>query len=186
MNEWVLHPAARTALDDILPCVDVATANESLYRSREVTYQLVSVVNQVINNVSNKNFPPQLQPLYYNQSGPLLPALCNPFNADTTDRACVTGEVDFKNATQVRENLSFFFFFFSCSTVMQPFSIQYRSYNISTDIVNIDNILLMFPILPYNLRDIANTQYHVLIPRFKILLLSVTSYFVGNLTTFLH
>ena len=106
MNEWVLHPSAHTALDDILPCVDVATANESLYRSREVTYQLVNVVNQVINSVSNKNFPPQLRPLYYNQSGPLVPALCNPYNQDTTDHTCRTGEVDFNNATQVCENLT--------------------------------------------------------------------------------
>nr|CAD1827782.1 unnamed protein product [Ananas comosus var. bracteatus] len=58
MDEWVTHPHAHTALDDILPCVDVATANESLYRGREVTFQLVNLVNQVIVNVSNGNFPP--------------------------------------------------------------------------------------------------------------------------------
>ncbi|XP_020265677.1 uncharacterized protein LOC109841191 [Asparagus officinalis] len=104
MNEWVQHPSAHTALDDILPCVDVATANESLIRSRQVTHQLVNIVNQVISNVSNRNFPPGAPLVYYNQSGPLLPTLCNPYNADATDHACRSGEVDFNNATQVWKN----------------------------------------------------------------------------------
>ncbi|KAG6530499.1 uncharacterized protein LOC122043365 [Zingiber officinale] len=101
MNEWVDHPYAHTALDDILPCVDVATANESLTRSREVTFQLVNVVNQVIANISNGNFPPQLKPLYFNQTGPLMPLLCNPYMLDLNNRPCFLGEVDFNNATQV-------------------------------------------------------------------------------------
>lgn len=102
MNEWVEHPHAHTALDDILPCVDVATAEESLNRSREVTSQLVNVVNQVITNVSNQNFPPQMKPLYYNQTGPLMPLLCNPYTPDLNSRPCFIGEVDFNNATQVK------------------------------------------------------------------------------------
>ncbi|KAF3788119.1 hypothetical protein EJ110_NYTH21675 [Nymphaea thermarum] len=101
MNEWVEHPTAKTALDHILPCVDVATANESLYQSRRVTYQMVNLVNQVVMNISNKNFPPALAPLYFNQSGPLMPALCNPFASDLSTRQCQAGEVDFNNATQV-------------------------------------------------------------------------------------
>ncbi|XP_073009937.1 uncharacterized protein [Typha latifolia] len=101
MNDWVNHPHAHTALDDILPCVDVATANESLYRSREVTFQLVNLVNQVITTVSNQNFPPNLTPLYYNQSGPLLPVLCNPYTSDMNNRPCISGEVNLNNATQV-------------------------------------------------------------------------------------
>ncbi|KAK6119449.1 hypothetical protein DH2020_046802 [Rehmannia glutinosa] len=36
MNQWVQHPMAHTALDDILPCVDNATAQETLTRSKEV------------------------------------------------------------------------------------------------------------------------------------------------------
>ncbi|XAR69409.1 hypothetical protein NMG60_11000974 [Bertholletia excelsa] len=100
MNQWVLNPTAHTALDDILPCVDNATAQETLLRSKEVTSQLVDVMNKVITNVSNRNFPPAL-PLYYNQSGPLLPLLCNPFHSNLTDRTCFAGEVDLNNATQV-------------------------------------------------------------------------------------
>lgn len=101
MKQWVQNPTAHTALDDILPCVDNATAQETLTKSKEVTSQLVSLMNTVITNISNINFPPNFGPLYFNQSGPLLPTLCNPFNPDLTDRACAPGEVDLSNATQV-------------------------------------------------------------------------------------
>ncbi|XP_073013239.1 uncharacterized protein [Typha latifolia] len=111
MDEWVNHPQEHTALDDILPCVDVSTANESLYRSREVTFQLVNLVNQVIVNVSNRNFPPSAAPLYYNQSGPLMPALCNPYKPDFSNRTCLSGEVDLNNAPQVWKS-------YECKTAM--------------------------------------------------------------------
>ncbi|KAI3454228.1 hypothetical protein Pfo_010891 [Paulownia fortunei] len=101
MNQWVQNPTAHTALDDILPCVDKATAQDTLTKSKEVTSQLVNLINTVISNVSNINFAPNFVPFYYNQSGPLLPSLCNPFNPDLTDRACTPGEVDLNNATQV-------------------------------------------------------------------------------------
>ena len=102
MDEWVQHPTAHTALDDVLPCVDNATAQETSSRTKDITYKLVSMVDQVVNNISNLNNPsPQLGPLYFNQSGPLLPVLCNPLNADHTDRKCALGEVELHNATQV-------------------------------------------------------------------------------------
>ncbi|CAN1287839.1 hypothetical protein LINPERPRIM_LOCUS19743 [Linum perenne] len=69
-------------------------------KSKEVTSQLAEVVNQVITNMSNINFSPNFKPLYINQSGPLVPILCNPFHADLTDRPCSPGEVDLNNATQ--------------------------------------------------------------------------------------
>ncbi|EAZ24962.1 hypothetical protein OsJ_08742 [Oryza sativa Japonica Group] len=109
MEEWVAHPTEHTALDDIIPCVEPATANESLYRSRQVTYQLVNLVNQVITNVSNGNFPPQTPFFYFNQSGPLMPTLCNPFTADLNNRTCTRGEVTLDNATRVWKN-------FECQT----------------------------------------------------------------------
>ncbi|XP_004501360.1 uncharacterized protein [Cicer arietinum] len=104
MNEWIQYPTANTALDDILPCVDKATAQETLLRSKEVTSELVNLVNQVITNVSNINFAPNFTPLYYNQSGPLMPLLCDPFHPDMTDRQCDSGEVNLSNATQVYGN----------------------------------------------------------------------------------
>lgn len=101
MNEYVQNPTTHTALDNIIPCVDNATAQETLIRSREVASQLVDVVNTVITNVSNINFAPSFVPMYFNQSGPLVPPLCNPFHHDLTDRPCSAGEVDMNNATQV-------------------------------------------------------------------------------------
>lgn len=101
MDEWVQNPTARTALDDILPCMDNATAQETLSKTKDVTRQLVTVVDNIIINVANKNFPPQAGIVFYNQSGPMLPVLCNPFNHDLTNRQCVAGEVDLNNATEV-------------------------------------------------------------------------------------
>ncbi|XVE63618.1 hypothetical protein DITRI_Ditri07aG0034000 [Diplodiscus trichospermus] len=104
MDEWVQNPTARTALDDILPCVDNATAKETLLRTKNVSYQLVNVVNGVIKNVANRNAPPALAPLYYNQSGPLVPVLCNPFHSNLTERKCVSGEVGLDNSSKVWKN----------------------------------------------------------------------------------
>ncbi|KAK8655029.1 hypothetical protein V6N13_107621 [Hibiscus sabdariffa] len=104
MDQWVQNPTAHTALDDILPCVDNATAQETLLRTKNVTHQLVNVVNSVMTNVFNRNFPPQLAPLYFNQSGPLLPALCNPFYSNLTNRQCAVGEVSLQNSSEVWRN----------------------------------------------------------------------------------
>lgn len=101
MDEWVENPKAHTALDDILPCVDNATAQETVSQSKDVTFQLVKMVNSIINNVSNINPPPFPGFLNYNQSGPLVPNLCNPLTANNTHRICQTGELDFSNATEV-------------------------------------------------------------------------------------
>lgn len=101
MDQWVQNPVAHTALDDILPCVDNATAQETLTKSKEVTSQLVTLANTVITNISNRNFPPNFGPFYFNQSGPSVPILCNPFNPDFTDRVCAAGEVSLSNATEV-------------------------------------------------------------------------------------
>lgn len=101
MDQWVQNPTAHTALDDILPCVDNATAQETLTRTKDVTFKIGAIVDRVISNVTNRNFPPNAAPLYFNQSGPLMPALCNPFNSDLTDRKCAAGEVVLDNATEV-------------------------------------------------------------------------------------
>lgn len=105
MDQWVQNPTAHTALDDILPCVDNQTAQETLQRSKEVTSQLVSMVDVVIGNIANANQPPNTPPpFYYNQSGPAMPVLCNPFNSDLSNRTCAASEVDFDNATEVWKN----------------------------------------------------------------------------------
>nr|CAB3445864.1 unnamed protein product [Digitaria exilis] len=95
MGEWVAHPQAHTALDDILPCVDTAAATEALDRSKEVNYKLVAILNGALANVTNRDdLPPQTPPpLNYNQSGPPVPLLCNPYTSDLHDRPCAPGEV---------------------------------------------------------------------------------------------
>lgn len=102
LDEWIQVPTANTAIDQILPCVDPETVQDTMTRSKEATYQLVEVVNQVITNVSNLNFSPNFPTMYMNQSGPLVPILCNPFHDNFTHRSCSNGEVDLSNATQVR------------------------------------------------------------------------------------
>ncbi|XP_024976319.1 uncharacterized protein LOC112514220 [Cynara cardunculus var. scolymus] len=101
MDEWVQNPTAHTALDDILPCVDNATAKETVFQSKDVTFQLVGMVNKIINNVANIDPPPLFGFVSYNQSGPLVPTLCNPLNPDKTDRKCQAGELDASNAAEV-------------------------------------------------------------------------------------
>ncbi|KAJ3708073.1 hypothetical protein LUZ61_011778 [Rhynchospora tenuis] len=98
MEEWVQHPYDHTALDDILPCVDPAMTAEVMSQSKNVTYQIIDMTNGIIANVSNRNFPPQAVPLYYNQSGPLVPVLCNPYLPDLSPRPCLTEELHFDNA----------------------------------------------------------------------------------------
>ncbi|XP_024014306.1 uncharacterized protein LOC18022201 isoform X2 [Eutrema salsugineum] len=105
MSEWVERPSSNTALDEILPCTDNATAQETLMRGREVTGQLVDLINTVITNVSNINFSPVFVPMYYNQSGPLLPLLCNPFNHDLTDRPCSPGMEHFRVPSEPKRDL---------------------------------------------------------------------------------
>lgn len=105
MDEWVLNPTAHTALDEILPCVDNATAQQTLLQSRDVTHELVNLVDKIINTVTNRNLPPAAGSLYYNQSGPLMPVLCNPYNPNLTTRSCAPGEVPVDNAREVRDYL---------------------------------------------------------------------------------
>ncbi|RZB81392.1 uncharacterized protein LOC114375758 [Glycine soja] len=99
MDEWVVNPTAHTALDDILPCVENATAVETLLRSKTLTYTIVDAFDQIISNFTNVNAAAN-----FNQSGPLVPLLCNPYIANFTSRQCEPGEVTFKNAIEVWKN----------------------------------------------------------------------------------
>lgn len=104
MQEWVEYPQAETALSDILPCVNERTANHTLYQSKEVIRQLVDVVNTAIGTIANLNSPLQTSQYYYNQSGPLMPSLCCPFDSQLKDRQCEPQEVSFANASMVWQN----------------------------------------------------------------------------------
>lgn len=101
MDEWVDHPHAETALSNILPCVDQRTTNQTLIESKEVTNAIVDIVNEFLDNFANSNPPPQAYPSYYNQSGPLMPHLCQPYDSHLLDRQCPPQEVSMGNASQV-------------------------------------------------------------------------------------
>ncbi|XP_042502415.1 uncharacterized protein LOC122079771 [Macadamia integrifolia] len=99
MGEWVDNPQAETALSSILPCVDKNTTDKTLVQSKEVISQLVNIVNTVIYTFPNTDPPPQATPFYFNQSGPLIPPLCSPFDLKLHDRPCGSIEVSIANAS---------------------------------------------------------------------------------------
>ncbi|CAN6681318.1 unnamed protein product [Malus baccata var. baccata] len=101
MNEWVQKsPTAHTALDDILPCVNKNMAQEALSRTRDATFYAVFVLNRVVTDIANTNSPAN-GPLHFNQTGPPLPLLCNPFDENRNERKCVDGEIQMQDAQEV-------------------------------------------------------------------------------------
>ncbi|CAH9107062.1 unnamed protein product [Cuscuta europaea] len=103
MNEWMQNPTADSILENIVPNVDHQITRQILSATKDVTYGVIEVANTYISNVSNANVTSNTSVLYYNQSGPLVPFLCNPYNKDGTDRQCAPNEVNFKNASHVWE-----------------------------------------------------------------------------------
>lgn len=99
MGEWVENPHRRSALSDVLPCVDPRTTNKTLFQSKQVVINIANVVNQFIYN--NANTATQGTPGYYNQSGPSMPSLCYPFDSQLQERQCTTQEVSSANASMV-------------------------------------------------------------------------------------
>ncbi|XP_020672309.1 uncharacterized protein LOC110092209 isoform X2 [Dendrobium catenatum] len=104
MNEWVHYPHTETALSNILPCVDLKTTNRTLYQSKEVILQLVSVVNSVIRSVANSNNASSKSSVFFNQSGAEMPLLCSPYDSKLQLRHCQPHEVSFSNASLVWKN----------------------------------------------------------------------------------
>ncbi|GAB4842120.1 hypothetical protein Ancab_012078 [Ancistrocladus abbreviatus] len=102
MDEWVQNPTAHTALDDFLPCLDNATAQYILSNSQNITFELIDSVNMFIADIHNAdaNSTSGDRSVFYNQSGPLVPAVCNPFYPNKTQRTCSAHEVDLGRATK--------------------------------------------------------------------------------------
>ncbi|KAI3453096.1 hypothetical protein Pfo_009759 [Paulownia fortunei] len=104
MGEWVENPHAETALSNILPCVDQRTTNQTLFKSKQVINDIVNIVNGFVGSVANSNPPPQAASSYYNQSGPLIPQLCYPYDSKLQDRPCSAQELSMANASLVWQN----------------------------------------------------------------------------------
>lgn len=102
MGEWVERPSANTTLDQILPCADPTTADLALDNSRDYTDKIITLANNGITNVANVNFPPGT-PTYYNQSGPLVPTLCDIYgpSPDFNLLPCTPGQLSFEAAPAV-------------------------------------------------------------------------------------
>lgn len=103
MGEWMDNPQSESALSNILPCVDQRTSNQTLIKSKEVVTNIVNVVNQFIYTYANAN-PSPTDLNYYNQSGPLMPPLCYPYDSNLQDRQCGSIEVSMENASVVWKN----------------------------------------------------------------------------------
>lgn len=101
MEEWVDNPHAETALSNILPCVDQTATNQTLYKSKQVVNDIVNIVNSFTDSYANSNPPQGSIPYYYNQSGPMVPHLCYPYDAQLQDRQCTDQEVATANASVV-------------------------------------------------------------------------------------
>ncbi|KAJ1429155.1 putative UPF0481 protein [Sesbania bispinosa] len=99
MEDWLQHPQDHTALSKFLPCMDEATAQRTLDITKNTSFHMVNLVNTFVITVANNNVPPSnLHDIYYNQSGPSMPLLCNPFFPNLTERTCGPIEVDLKDA----------------------------------------------------------------------------------------
>ncbi|GAB2286501.1 hypothetical protein Dimus_020900 [Dionaea muscipula] len=92
MQEWANNPQAETALSDILPCVDERETNQTLIQSKKVVAGIANVVNQFIYTYADTNRS-RGDIFYFNQSGPLVPPLCYPFDYQLQDRECGSQEV---------------------------------------------------------------------------------------------
>ncbi|KAK8608571.1 hypothetical protein V6N13_023992 [Hibiscus sabdariffa] len=102
VDEWVQNPMAGSAIKELLPCVDKEFGRNVTETSKSVSNGLNNLLNFHISLVANAdNIPPQAVGLYYNQSGPLLHTICDPYNAgNSTKQVCGEGEIASGNATQ--------------------------------------------------------------------------------------
>lgn len=103
MGDWVQHPRDNSALSKLLPCMDEVAAQKTLDITRNTSFQVINLLNAFIINVANGNVPPMQgsTDIYYNQSGPSLPLLCNPFFPNLTERTCAPSEVGLKGVATV-------------------------------------------------------------------------------------
>ena len=114
MDQWVHDPAAESALSQLLPCLDAKTIGDTLDITKTMTSTAVDMTNAYTVNVSNFDHFPHNNPFYHNQSGPLVPLLCNPLDEHHNPRPCAPNEILLANASQVR-------MIFICHTPAVPY-----------------------------------------------------------------
>lgn len=100
VDEWVQNPMAGSAIKSLLPCVDSEFGKNVTYASKVVTSGIDNLLNHHVSLIANANLPPEAKPLYYNQSGPPVPVICDPYMVEQT-KQCGEGAVALGNAIQV-------------------------------------------------------------------------------------
>lgn len=103
MQEWVAHPYASTSLDAILPCVAPQTGANALLEAKSTVSTIANNANTAITVVINNNNKLAPPPLFYNQSGPAVPALCNPYGPapNYAETPCPAGSLELVAAPSV-------------------------------------------------------------------------------------
>ncbi|PPD76362.1 hypothetical protein GOBAR_DD26709 [Gossypium barbadense] len=100
VDEWVQNPMAGSAIKSLLPCVDSEFGKNVTDASKLVTNGIDTLLNHHVSLIANaNNLPPEAKPLYYNQSGPLVPIICDPYMVEQT-KQCGEGAVALGNAIQ--------------------------------------------------------------------------------------
>ncbi|TYJ13878.1 hypothetical protein E1A91_A10G079500v1 [Gossypium mustelinum] len=100
VDEWVQNPMAGSAIKSLLPCVDSEFGKNVTDASKLVTNGIDTLLNHHVSLIANaNNLPPEAKPLYYNQSGPLVPIICDPYMVEQT-KQCGEGAVPLGNAIQ--------------------------------------------------------------------------------------
>ncbi|XVF26513.1 hypothetical protein REPUB_Repub14bG0023200 [Reevesia pubescens] len=101
MEEWVQNPTANSSMKELLPCWDREFGQNVLDASRSVTTGVNIILNHYIVVVANNNtLTPQAVPVYHNQSGPIVPIICDPYTKGDTQQSCAVGEVALSNAAE--------------------------------------------------------------------------------------
>ncbi|GMI86109.1 hypothetical protein like AT2G12400 [Hibiscus trionum] len=91
MDEWVQNPKADSALEDLLPCAEKEAGEKIKEAGKEVTTSINDLLNQVV-TFSNQNTAK-------NQSGPLVPLVCDPYEHGNSQLNC-GDQVPLKNAQE--------------------------------------------------------------------------------------
>ncbi|XP_022716547.1 uncharacterized protein LOC111275432 [Durio zibethinus] len=117
MDEWVQNPMANSSMKELIPCWDREFGQNVLDASRSVTTGVNGILNQYIVAVANNEtlIPSQAVPVYHNQSGPLVPVICDPYTKGDTRQSCGVGEVALSNAAEVKKPRSL-----SCFAASKP------------------------------------------------------------------
>ncbi|KAK9014062.1 hypothetical protein V6N11_005234 [Hibiscus sabdariffa] len=80
MDEWVQNPNANSALNDLIPCSDKQAGENIKQAGQTVTTTINDMLNQII-AISNQNTG-------YNQSGPSVPLVCDPYKNGNSRQTC--------------------------------------------------------------------------------------------------